>query len=418
MKILISAIACDPSGGSEGGVGWNAVKLIASDHDVRVLVHSQYENGWKLAKENGALPENIRVRFICENKPWNQNRFVARLQSWSRYMEFNRNLLAAAESWYEEESFDLSHHITYATWRVPSPLWQLPVPFVWGPIGGAAIFPSAFLSILSPSARLFEIARKVNSAFASHSKSFKNCIRNSAMVLAANQETETFLRPYRKDLPMSQLPVAYLSEERIEQFRTPVGYVRKPGPLRLFAGGNMIGSKGLSLAVRALRIVKASGIPFHYTIAGGGPEIPRITALVRKLGLENEVHFHHGFSGDAYINALQNSDVYFLPSFREALGLTMVEAVLAGCYPIVADASAPGELVRIAGGKAIQVTTPSAMIEKFAASIIEYNERREKHDEPYTVNISSLINFLSAYNYRSVLNEAYRQSINHQRSNT
>lgn len=416
MKVLISAITCDPSGGSEGGVGWNAVKLIANDHDVRVLVHSSCENKWKLAEKNGRLPNNVRVRFLCASKPWHPNRFLARMQSWYRLIEFNRELIVAARAWHAEEPFDLAHHITYATWRVASPLWQLPVPFIWGPIGGAANFPNTFFSILSPSAKFFEIARKVNGALASRSKSFKKCIRNAAVVLAANEETESFLRPFRGDRPMLMLPVAYLSDERIKQFRTPVGFVRKPGPLRLFAGGSMIGSKGLSLAVRALRKVKDAGIAFHYTIAGGGPEIPRITTLVRELGLEHEVEFNNGFKGCDYVHALQNSDVFFLPSFREALGLTMVEAVLAGCYPIVADASAPGELVRIAGGKAIRVSTPEIMVDELASAILEFNENRESIIKFIDTMIPSLIGHLSINNYQSVIKEAYRQALSHHNS--
>jgi glycosyltransferase involved in cell wall biosynthesis len=118
-------------------------------------------------------------------------------------------------------------------------------------------------------------------------------------------------------------------------------------------------------------------VVFEYTIAGGGPEIPVIASLARDLGLQEEVLFHPGFRGADYVAALQSADVYLLPSFREAFGLTMVEAVLAGCYPLVADASMPGEIIRYAGGSAVPVTTPERMIEDIAHEVIMLSKRRD-----------------------------------------
>ena len=36
----------------------------------------------------------------------------------------------------EDEKIDIVHHITFNEFRTPGKLYQLPVPFVWGPIGG------------------------------------------------------------------------------------------------------------------------------------------------------------------------------------------------------------------------------------------------------------------------------------------
>jgi glycosyltransferase involved in cell wall biosynthesis len=414
MKILVSAIACDPTGGSEGGVAWSAVCQISKNHDVHVLVHGQYEKQWAEARAAGTLPGNIQASFICEDKAWHPQRLVARLQSWTRYMEFNKRLLKEALALHQREGFDLAHHITYATWRVPSPLWQLPIPFIWGPIGGAAEFPASFYPILSSSAKAFEILRKTNSAFARHSKAFRRCVENSTLVIAANEETETFLTPFRKGNPMLRLPVAFLAEEKIARFKLPVGAVRKPGPLRLFAGGNMIGSKGLSLAVKALALVRDAGVRFQYTIAGGGPEYATIESLITKLSLEDSVTMHQGFAGDAYIEALQDSDIYFLPSFRETTPITMIEAMLAGCYPIVADASAPGEIVRNAGGTAVSADTPEQMVQKLAEAVIDASGNPDLRSAALA-SAENVIRQFSRENYDSAIQKAYRDCLNSQR---
>src|SRR4029453_12500088 len=137
MKILVSAFACDPYRGSEPGVGWSAVCRIANHHEVFVIADIHNREGWERGEREGLIPANVKVRFLRERDSCSNNRFIAHLQSWMHYATFNRLVLAAAEAWHREEHFDLCHQVTIASWRMPSPLWKLPMPFVWGPIGGA-----------------------------------------------------------------------------------------------------------------------------------------------------------------------------------------------------------------------------------------------------------------------------------------
>lgn len=369
MKILVVGYACSPTGGSEPGVGWAAVCRIARKHDVWVLTDIHNREGWERGREDGLVPDNVHVRFLRDHSACSENRFIAHLQSWLNYRSFNQMVLAAAESWHAEIGFDLCHQVTIAAWRMPSPLWRLPIPFIWGPIGGAGYIPPEFRSMLSCSARMFEYARDVQTSLAIRSRTFGDCIRHTSVVFAANEETEKLLKPHRIGKPMYKLPIASISQDKRDLFQRHPSQPRLSGELKLFAGGNMEGRKGASLALRALAIVKASGIPFHYTIAGGGPEVPALRSLCHSLGLDQEVTFHPGYRGDDYIKVLQESDVYFLPSFRESTPVTLLEAYLAGCYPIVADTSAQGEIVRLCGGKAIPITSTHELISGLADAV-------------------------------------------------
>lgn len=369
MKILVVGYACNPYGGSEPGVGWAAVCRIAKRHNVWVLTDIHNREGWDRGTREGIIPQNVHVRFLRDRSACSENRFIAHLQSWMNYASFNRQVLAVAREWHREIGFDLCHQVTIAGWRMPSPLWQLPVPFVWGPIGGAGYIPPGFRGILSPSARAFERLRDVNTSFSSRSKAFADCIKNTAVVFAANEETLRFLQPFRNGRPLVKLPIASFHPDRVEQLRRPVGRVREEGPIRLFAGGNMEGRKGVGLALRALAIVAAKGIDFRYTVAGGGPEILALKALCHHLGLDSRVEFHTGFHGDGYLAALHRTDVYFLPSFRESTPVTLLEACLAGCYPVVANTSAQGEIVRLVGGHAVSVTDPDSLVQGLADAV-------------------------------------------------
>ncbi|MEI6819380.1 MAG: glycosyltransferase [Verrucomicrobiota bacterium] len=410
MKIIISAYACDPYRGSEPGVGWTAVCRIARQHDVWVLADDHNREGWERGAKEGIIPSNVRVRFLRKNKVFIENRFLAHLQSWLRYAEFNRMIFKAAQEWHEEIGFDLCHQVTIAAWRMPSPLWQLPIPFVWGPIGGAGYIPPAFRGMLSAPARAFERARDFNSSLTLRSKAFQDCIRRTALVFAANEETELLLKPHRGQRPMVRLPIASISMEKAEQFRRPEQSDTR-GPLRLFAGGNLEGRKAVSLALRALARVKAAGVDFHYTLAGGGPEVPSLRKLCTALGLDDCVEFHPGYRGDDYIAALQRSHVYFLPSFRESTPVTLLEAYLAGCYPVVADTSAQGEIVRLAGGTAVPVNDMESLIQGLADAVIRCDQTRDSLPALVEKARQSLLQHFDSNRYDQVIADAYQTAL-------
>lgn len=327
------------------------------------------------------------------------------------YASFNRQVLAAAEAWHLEERLNLCHQVTIAGWRMPSPLWQLSIPFIWGPIGGAGFIPPTFRSMLSFQSRIFERVRDLNTWISSRSAAFRNCIENTAVIFAANEETEAFLKPFRGDRPLVRLPIASMPAEKVIRFRRPPDQGLSSGPLRLFAGGNMEGRKGLNLALRALALVAREGVDFHYTIAGGGPEIGALQAISKELGLNDKVEFNLGYSGDDYVRALQASDVYFLPSFRESTPVTLLEAYLAGCYPVVADTSAQGEIVRLAGGKAVAAETQDQMVRGLADAVIWCERNRAALPVEAAKAANRVAEHFSSERYEEVLADAYRTAM-------
>jgi glycosyltransferase involved in cell wall biosynthesis len=406
MKILVCGYACDPFGGSEPGVGWTAVTRIAKQHEVCVITDIHNKMGWEKGFAEGIVPENVKVRFLRHKSACSENRLIAHLQSWLNYRDFTKRVLAAAKEWHAEENFDLCHQVTIAGWRMPSPLWQLPIPFVWGPIGGAGYIPPAFRRMLSPSARLFETLRDLNSWWSSRSRAFQDCIQKTSVVFAANEETETLLRPFRGELPLVRLPIVSISTEKAAAFQR-TATLDSQGPLLLFAGGNMEGRKGVSIALRALAKAGSRGLRYRYTVAGGGPEIPSLRKLAEELGISEHVDFHPGFKGPDYITALQSHDVYFLPSFRESTPVTLLEAYLAGCFPVVADTSAQGEIVRLAGGIAVPLTDLDGLVQGLADALIECDADRLRLRTENEKSLAILAEYFHSDRYDREIASAY-----------
>jgi glycosyltransferase involved in cell wall biosynthesis len=378
MKILISAIACNPHGYSESLHGWLVCKSLAEIGELWILVSPEQKPGVEKGIADGLVPDNIHFVFIGEHKPYVENRLLARGQGWLRYMDFARKSLEVGRKLHEEIGFDLCHHVTYSTWRVGCPLWRLNIPFIWGPLSGTEVFPiKKFASILSTSAKAFELARIVAGYYSSLNPEVRATARNAFHIFAAHREAVSHLVDTRGTAEgISVLSYYTFSPETIAAFARPPASTPQDGPLRILAGGNLEGRKGIAIALQGLAIAKKEGARFHYRVTSRGPELEHLQRLAKNLGLEQDVIIGEGFPREDYVNELKKTDVYLLPSLREGGGLTMMEAMLAGCVPIVADAGGPGTAVTDECGFKIKVETPEQMARDIATAIVRLDRDR------------------------------------------
>lgn len=380
MKILVSAIACNPYGSSESLHGWLACRSLADLGDLWLLVSAEDRAGIERGRAEGLVPDNMRFTFIGENKPYLENRMLARMQSWGRYMAFSRSILQVARELHVRTGFDLSHHVTYSTWRVGSPLWRLGIPFIWGPISGTEVFPlKNFASMLSPSAKAFEAARVLGGIYSSLHPEVRAAARNAFHIFAAHREAVPHLAKIRGTLDgISVLSYYTFTPEKVTSFARPPATLSSPEsvPLKILAGGNLEGRKGVAVALEGLALAKKAGARFTYRVTGRGPELEHLQHLSKKLGIDQEVILGQGFPREDYVKELQKTDLYLLPSLREGGGLTMMEAMLAGCVPIVANAGGPGTAVADDCGFRIPIESPVQMARDIAAAVVRMDQDR------------------------------------------
>lgn len=371
MKVLQSSVACTPYGFSESHFGWMAPAAMCRDHEVWVMVHSNYRSDIERGRSEGIVPPNLHFHFFGRARRPHPNLFVARLESWREYVSWMKELWPEVRVLHRRIGFDVAHHVCYSTWRVACPLWKLDIPFVWGPIGGAEVFPWRFLGMLERKTKAFEIARGISNLWSTFDPAVRTTARRAACVIASNRETERqVIRLRGSSQGVERLSAAFFDDRRIERFSFKASLKARPmgERLKIFAGGSMEGRKGIVIALRALALAKQKGLRFTYRFAGQGVESAHLRKVASDLGLADEIVFGHSLSGEDYVRELQSSHVYLLPSLRENAGLTLMEAMLAGCVPIVADAGGPGEIVADDCGFKVPVTN----IEEMSLQIAEY----------------------------------------------
>jgi len=417
MKILVAAIACSPTLGSEAYVGWSAVRALSRNHELWVIINNLAKEGAEAAMEKGEVPGNVRFIYHGRSQeefegtlvsPWHPNRLVARLGSWLNYLDWNNGLLELARKLHTQVSFDLIHHVTYATWRVGSPLAELGLPFVWGPISGGENMPIRFMSMLSWESCVFELLRKASDIASARSARVRQTAQRSFHVFAANKETMSrIIRIRGQNRGVSRLAQTFFDEEKIQRFSANPGSRDFLDSLRLFAGGNLEGRKGLRMAILALARVRDRGIRFDYVYGGLGPEREHLRDFIEKLRLADSIHLVDALRGQAYLDRLLSSHLYLLPSLRDGAPVTLMEAMLAGCVPIVLDAGGPGEIVTEDCGFKIPPISPSYVVAQIEQIIVGIHENRTKLGQLSEAASERIRATYSIDNYLSAIDEAY-----------
>ena len=92
MKVFLSAIACHPEHGSEGGLGWKAATALSKKHQVHVLTFTSMRTAVERALASGDYP-SLTFSYFGKDAPYHQNRLIARLQSWTRYLAWTQQSL-------------------------------------------------------------------------------------------------------------------------------------------------------------------------------------------------------------------------------------------------------------------------------------------------------------------------------------
>jgi glycosyltransferase involved in cell wall biosynthesis len=168
----------------------------------------------------------------------------------------------------------------------------------------------------------------------------------------------------------------------------------------------------VAIALRSLDLLAKEGIPFLYTYLGRGPELEHLKALAVRLGIAERVNFVESLSGDEYVQALQSSHVYLLPSLREGVPVTQMEAMAAGCVPVVADCGGAGPMASSAGSKPVKVSTPDAMAQHIGDTLRSLWENPEEWSNLSVKARQGIFEGYSAVNYRAMINRYYEMVVN------
>ncbi len=113
-------------------------------------------------------------------------------------------------------------------------------------------------------------------------------------------------------------------------FFSPNPAAMGPSDPEILIAGNLLRSKGHALVLRALGNLRSSFPQLRCRIIGEGPDRAQFEALVRDLGIGQQVQFVGRQSRLEVAEAMRRCSVFVLPSRNEGLGCVYLEAMACG----------------------------------------------------------------------------------------
>ena len=142
--------------------------------------------------------------------------------------------------------------------------------------------------------------------------------------------------------------------------------------------GRLSAEKGLIDLIESAPYIIKKYPDFKFVIAGNGPLEKRLKKLIARLNIKKNFRFTGAVDHNSLLKLYQNATVFLLPSYREGLPTTLLEAMSCG-IPVVAT-SIPGILDVVTDHKT-GLLVPPHNPEKMANAILMFIEDSKLREE-------------------------------------
>jgi len=370
LHIVMCAGACHPDIGSEFAVGWQWATAAAKQHRVTVItgdVHGSADAIRRRLEADPELSRNLSFRFL----PWFDPPRSKTLEKLWRtvppiyYWHYRRWLRQAADTAcrvIEEEPVDLVHQVTYIGYREPGFLWQLGVPFVWGPVGGTQDIPWAFLPSLGVYDGCRHAARNlINRWDFWMRRDVKSAMNAAVAISAVASDTQSAIQ---RRFGRQSVVVPATSCSDLEK---PHERKRLSGATRFVFSGLHIARKGLPYALTALATMKTED--WILDVLGSGPLTKKWKRQADDLGISDRLVFHGRLSRAEAVRVMARADAFVFPSLQEGWPTVVIEALSLGLPVVAPRHHGMADMIDETSGFPLRVDKPSNLIADLTAAL-------------------------------------------------
>ena len=364
LKVLVSAYACEPEKGSEPAAGWNWVKQTSRFNEVWVITRA---NNRPAIDRSLAAQPMPNVHWVYFDLPW-------WLRIWKRgqrgirlyYYLWQSSVYFIGRRLHRKIGFHLINHVTLGNCWMPSFLAFLPVPFIWGPVGGGESSPKTLLETYGVKGKAYEYLRGAARYLGERDPSIRLMARRTKLTFATTSATAERLK--KLGFPgVSIFPQSGLSHEEIATLAAlPLRY---GNPFRLASIGRLLHWKGFHLGLEAFARLCQEFPESEYYLVGTGPERRKLENLANKLGISPHVRFWENLSRQQAMDKLVQCDALVHPSLHDSSPWICLEAMAAGRPVICLDWGGPTLQVTHETGCKVVVVSPEQVIKDLTGAM-------------------------------------------------
>ena len=348
MRVLIGAYACEPSQGSEPAVGWNwAHEAARAGHEVWVVTR---RNNRKQIEEALLAEGSPALRFEYLDLPrpllWLKRR-LGHPGLLAYYYLWQLALCVVARRLHRHVQFELAHHVTFVNDSLPSGLCVLPIPFIWGPIGGSThVLPASIELDLPAYARRHEAIRASLQHLLRRFDPFVALTRRRArLILVYTQEALAGLSENERRRARAIVHIGISEDE--PPHRSELRREATSPRLRILTGGRLVHWKGFDLVIEGFaQFVHGADVDARLIVTGTGRYESVLRGLVVRENVVGSVDFVGRLPRREDVFALMGeSDLFALPTLRDGPPVSLLEAMAYGLPVMCLDLGATAELV-------------------------------------------------------------------------
>ena len=329
MNILAIAYACEPNRGSEPGVGWNWVKLIANHPDVKITVVTRANNKPVIDKY---LEEKVdmKAEFLYYDLP----------QSVLKYKHGDRGIKLFFTLWQKGvikylkknvnlDDYDVVWDFNFGSLNLPLYTYKLKKRYVVGPASTKKKMPKSYIHELSTKAKMKYLLQQILKEHLFLNPVVWKALKKSDRVVLCNEMSREFLPKTKQAGAEVVFHNGLVSEDYPK-----IALEKHSEKLEMIYSGRLIDTKNLETAIEALKIVKEAGKDFSLDIFGKGPLKEKLQRMVKTYGLEQEIVFHQKVTQMELFEEYTKRDIYLFPSLLEISSTSVMEAMYCGLLPI------------------------------------------------------------------------------------
>jgi len=357
-RVLLLAPYYDRGTPGESWSTWKWVEGVSEACDTTVL--TWHRAGWDPAGSPVAAREVVdwtepdlpgfRGRLAWELKP-GYPLFYRKARRWIR------------DALRRGERFDLAHQINPLALRYPTPVHDLGIKFVVGPLAGSLANPPGFAAA-ARERRWFRKLRALDGLRLRRDPWLRSSYTRAAAVIGVAPYVREVLAP----CPPRRFEI--MSETGVEEVAGAPRPAPAAGePLRLLFVGRLIRTKGVLEAVRAVAEAGRE-VALRFDVLGSGELLDECRAEAERLGVAERVTFHGRVDRDSVFEWYRRSHVFLFPSFREPSGNVVFEAMSQGLPLIASTVGGPGHVVDDSCGIRVEPADPERYARGLAEAIV------------------------------------------------
>lgn len=367
MNILYIAFSCSPYHGSEDKIGWNIPVESAKTNRVFVLTREEQRRYIENYLKQNPI-NNLSFLYVDIPDVW---KLLFRGPFYSgRLNIYNHKAMGLVHDICAREHIDVIHQITPIEFRSIGRYGSVPnVKFVCGPIAGGQSIPRALEGYLSCKQVAIECLRHIINESSRVWIKCRDRLRKCDYLLFANYETKSFLAQCLSQEQRCE-EMTDVSIDRNDLIDKQERNRKHSLNCRFIVVGRLVYLKGHGLLLDALaRIPK--DLDYVCSIVGEGADKEKLMQKCAALGLNDKVSFTGAVPYEQILNSYDSADVLITPSFREATGSVILEAMARGLPVITINKFGGAMILDEDAGWLYDGNTKEAYVENLKSAIIE-----------------------------------------------